>query len=263
MFCCAMFFKGSKFFLLCLQMGDPHIQTWGGSWYDFHGQCDLVYLENPGFGAGDGLTVHIRTSPRYQYSFIETAAIQIGEDVLEISSWGEFFFNGVEGAGLPEQIAGLYAVNHTQFDEKMHRFEVNLLDGQKIIVNTHKDMVAVKMEGAKPHNFEHSVGMLGVFGTGEKRGRDGTFIYDDNVFGQEWQVRDTEPKLFQTNRSPQHPLPCNMPEPKSESRRLGQSIAEDDAKEACAHWGGMKEQCFFDVMVTGDLELALLPPGAY
>ena len=134
--------------------------TWGGLWYDFHGQCDLVYLDDAEFGSGDGLTIHIRTSPRYIYSYIETAAIQIGEDVLEISSWGEFFYNGVEGTRLPKMMAGKYHVEHTEVSKKRHLYEVNLHEGQKIVVATHKDLLAIAVENASDKNFHNSVGML-------------------------------------------------------------------------------------------------------
>ena len=39
--------------------------------------------------------------------------------------------------------------------------------------------------------------MMGRFETGEMIGRDGSTVFEDaNAFGQEWQVLDTEPKLF-------------------------------------------------------------------
>lgn len=234
--------------------------------FDFHGQCDLIYLENPEFGNNEeGLTVHVRTSPRYQYSYIESAAIDIGGDVLEIGAWGEFFLNGVgnsagEDVDMPDiKLGGQYPVTHLQINKKRHKFEVDLLDGQKIEVTTFKDMVNVKFDNAKYDHFKNSVGLLGKFGTGEKLGRNGTLIEDTNSFGMEWQV--TSETIFQTSRHPQYPMQCIMPSPKSDARRLGASIAEDAANAACEEWGDMKEQCVFDVMATGDLELAAA--GAY
>lgn len=35
--------------------GDPHIATWSGFTYDFHGGCDLVMVHNPTFNNGQGL----------------------------------------------------------------------------------------------------------------------------------------------------------------------------------------------------------------
>lgn len=239
--------------------------------YDFHGQCDLVYLENPEFGAGLGLSVHIRTTPRYEYSYIEAVAIQIGDDLLEVGSWGESFYNGVGNSGgedvdMPNhQMADRYSVTHTMATKKRHIFEVDLLNGQKIIVTTHKDMVNVKMDGAKHGEFKNSVGLLGKFGTGLLLGRNGTDMEDDHdSFGQDWQVQSDEPRLFQTTRQPQHPLQCVMPSARKSlesRRRLGEGIAENAANTACEHWGARKEQCVFDVMAMGDLEYAEHIPG--
>lgn len=203
-------------------MGDPHFQDSGGNWYDFHGQCDLVYLENYDFGSGAGLSIHIRTSARYAYSYIETCAIMIGEDILEISSWGEYFFNGIDnGLDASEvRLAHHYYVNHTQLDTKTHHFELDLVDEQKIIVTTHKDMVSVKIVGVKYEEFKNSTGLLGKMGTGEHLGRNGTIIEDNRAFGQEWQVLSSEPMLFQSSRHPQHPIRCLMPDPNSETSRV-------------------------------------------
>ena len=58
-------------------------QTWGQTYYDYHGECDLVLLDAPSFAHGLGLTAHTRNKGRYGYSFIESAAIKIGDDILE------------------------------------------------------------------------------------------------------------------------------------------------------------------------------------
>jgi hypothetical protein len=92
-----------------------------------------------------------------------------------------------------------------------------------------------------------------------------TVIADPNVFGQEWQVLDREPMLFQTVRFPQHPQACTLPTPKQTStlrRRLSESTVDDlAAEEACAQWGEGKEACIYDVLATGDLGMAAV--GAY
>lgn len=68
---------------------------------------------------------------------------------------------------------------------------------------------------------------------------------------------ESEPSLFLvTDRFPQHPVGCQMPEATSVTRRLGSTIAEKAAEEACAHWGENKDSCVYDVMATGDIDLA-------
>ena len=55
---------------------------------------------------------------------------------------------------------------------------------------------------------------MGDFKTGSRLARDGqTILADDNEFGQEWQVRDTDGSLFLTRAAPQHPDVCALPAP--------------------------------------------------
>jgi hypothetical protein len=87
---------------------------------------------------------------------------------------------------------------------------------------------------------------------------DGKTVRDDlNAYGQEWQVLSTEPTLFQTARFPQHPRVCTLPPPVELSRarrHLSESSIEELAAEkACAHLGEGKDDCIFDVFVTGEL----------
>ena len=66
--------------------------------------------------------------------------------------------------------------------------------------------------------------MMGDFETGYMLARDGvTVLEDPNEFGMEWQVLDTEPKLFQNpERFPQYPDNCVLPDKtKDIGRRLG------------------------------------------
>ena len=122
-------------------------------------------------------------------------------------------------------------------------------------------MVSVKFENTTSADFGGSIGLMGEYGTGKFLGRDGTTLIQDPIdFAEEWQVLDTEPKLFQaTNREPQHPRKCVRPQKKVEGRRrLGEpTVARDAAEKACASWGDAKESCIYDVMATGDIELAL------
>jgi hypothetical protein len=60
--------------------------------------------------------------------------------------------------------------------------------------------------------------------------RDGkTVINDANAFGQEWQLRDTEP-ILPDRSSPQHPNVCTMPTPcRPVRRRLLETSSVDEA----------------------------------
>jgi hypothetical protein len=95
---------------------------------------------------------------------------------------------------------------HTQPTDKQHAFEVHLGGRERIKVKTYKDFVVLIEQGHNEH-FGDSVGLMGDFRTGNMIARNGkTEMTDANAFGQEWQVLDTEPSLFQTLRLPQYPL---------------------------------------------------------
>jgi hypothetical protein len=245
--------------------GDPHFITWQGHHFDFHGECDLVLLQSKEFESGLGLDVHIRTHMRRDMSYISSAALRIGTDVLEVESQGVYYLNGVAGADLPSDFGG-FEFLHTQPTDRQHVFEVHLGGRERIKVKTYKDFVSVLFEQAQLQHFGKSVGLMGDFGMGHMISRDGeTIIEDANAFGQEWQVLDSEPKLFHTVRFPQHPKMCTMPTPVQASqlrRRLSESsVDEMTAEKACEHWGEGKDDCVFDVLTTGDLEMAVV--GAY
>lgn len=155
-------------------------------------------LNVPDYGFGMGLTVHARTKTRYDYSFIETAAIQIGDDILEVSGFGNYFLNGVNQAEMPAAISSNHFVTHEQVDENDHKYEVDLGKGITLDVKTHKDTVSLSVNvgyGADTQAFanwfKNSTGLMGSFPHGEMLARDGRVLTDPNEMGQEWQVLDT------------------------------------------------------------------------
>lgn len=248
--------------------GDPHFKTWDQHRYDFHGVCDLVLLQAPEFAHGLGLEIHTRTKARYEYSYIESAAIKIGDDVLEVGSYGEFFYNGIESAEFPVSMGGLFTVTHEQVNKKKHYFEIALDKNTKIRIGSFKDLVSVALPyGSFNQYFEGSVGMLGSSNSSkgaQMLARDGETVLESDpvAFGLEWQVRDTEPSLFQNDqRFPQYPETCVMPSAaaKSTQRRLGEDgITEEQAMTACKTAGRTYDldACVYDILAMQDLEIA-------
>jgi hypothetical protein len=242
--------------------GDPHFQTWSGLGFDFMGACDLVLVHAPNFEADMGLDVHVRTTIRYDYSYVESAVVKIGEETLEVNSYGDYFLNQVWSAELPSTISG-FPVNYKQpSNNKVHIFEIDLGMGEKIVLQTFKDLVNVKLDETSLLRFGGSYGMLGKPGTGEMLARDGsTIVADADSFGFEWQVKEDEPMLFMTARTPQAPQKCMLPTQKAAAatRRLGESAAVKAAAEkACAGIsdGARKTACIRDVLATGDVDIA-------
>jgi len=247
---------------------DPHFKTWAddNSWYDFHGQCDLKYMSDPNFGMGIGMEIDIRTKGRYEYSYIESVAVKLGDDVFEFSSFGNIHYNGVESAKVDGvKMAGLFLIEQTKNDKKHQAYTINIRGKESIEVSSFKDMVSVKVMHATEKTFGTTVGLMGDFQEGKLTSRDGKRVYsikdqeEMNAFGQEWQIRASEPNLFQTPGDPSQK--CVMPSKTASTerkRRLGENvISEEVARAACATAKTSNmEMCVHDVIATADLELA-------
>ena len=146
-----------------------------------------------------------------------------------------------------------------------------------IHANPRTKMLYVKIDG----DVHDNMGLLGKPDAGDHLwARNGTadLSNDWNAYGEEWQVKDVEPKLFQDqHRSPQHPNPCvyhqttvttTSRQQQEEDRKMGRHlrrrlVAEEStvtieaATDACADFVGVKkEHCVQDVMAIGDLEVA-------
>ena len=242
------------------------MKTWAGEWYNFQGACDLNLLKVPEFWLGLGLDIQVRTTGRYEYSYIEDGAIRIGDDVLQVSSFGGYMYNGISQATMPVMMADKFPVTHKEVSSKEHLFDIEITNNEHIIVATFKDMVNIKMVNSTEYLFGKSSGLMGSFRHGAKLGRDGVTIFEDlDAFGLEWQVLESEDNLFATARAPQHPQTCVMPDPAiadGRRRRLGASVAKEAAEMACDHLDNdAKDMCVFDVIATRDLEVA--KAGAY
>jgi hypothetical protein len=240
--------------------GDPHFTTWSGGKYSYHGACDLVLIDAPSFGNGKGLDVHIRTKHRHFFSYITNAAVRIGNDILEVTNSKEesYYLNGVVNAELPGSLSG-YKITHKRDNPKLQTFHIVLGGRENIVIRVLKDFVSVTIKHGEEKDFGDSLGLMGSFHTGAQLSRDGvTVLEDTNAFGEEWQVLSTEDMLFQTVDLPQHPQKCLPPPPhQAKRRRLGEGIAEAEAKALCARVEeGLRDFCVFDVMATNDKDMA-------
>jgi hypothetical protein len=243
-------------------MGDPHVKTWGGEWFDYHGECDLTLIHAPKLD----MDIHVRSTIHYSYSYIGAAAVRIGKDILEVGSWGDFALNGIDGAlrtdnHIPK--LGGYNVEYKQVNKKLHTFDIVITPNFNVTIATNKAWVSVKISGAPMAGmFDDVTGLMGNY-HGEKLSRDGLVMEDLNAFGQEWQVRPEEGNLFRKVRAPQYPQECLLPTlTKETGRRLGEAVDQDTAEKACEGLAGKAfELCVEDVMLSGDLDMA--DAGAY
>jgi len=243
--------------------GEPHFRMWNNIWFDYQGQCDLVLIDNPHLSTGAGVRVHVRTKIRSWYSFIQEAAIQIDSEVLEIHAQKAFFLNGKAIVGPPNYFGGypIEIVNSTKWCRKkscprtvITRLKLGV-DGS-ITVTAWKGFLYVDVY-AVGAGFRDSVGLLGKRDIVGKFARNGTILQDDRTYAEEWQVLDTEPALFLEKKYPQYPDRCIIP-PKGQVFRRSPNINRRMAMKACSQvTDGAKDACMFDVMATGDIDMAL------
>jgi hypothetical protein len=242
--------------------GDPHFTTWKGGKFSYHGACDLALLHSDQFGNGLGMDIHIRTKHRRNFSYISHLALRIGTDIFEVAGKDHYYLNGIDNAPLPNQISG-YVITHSVNPHTGYpMYTIHVSDAERIIIKSWKDIVSIAFEGETEENYGDAVGLMGSFHTGKKLGRDGVrvFHHDINAYGQEWQVQVDEPHLFQTLEAAS--TMCTLPDSNEaekllKRRRLGESISEEAAKKACEHVGAEDmDFCMFDVMSTGDVDMA-------
>ena len=225
------------------------------------GECDLKLLFAPKFDGKQDMDMHVRTTIRNDYSYIEAAAVRIGDDILEVGSFGDFALNGVDGAKRTDHKipkVGGYQVHYTQVNKKKHTFDIVIAENENVTFITLKDWVSVKIFDGDEERFGSVSGLMGTY-DGKMLARNGTNLHDDiNALGQDWQVLPKEGNFFRNVRAPQYPDKCSLPAPKKEiGRRLGESLAKEAAEKACAHLTGAAHSfCVHDVMVSGDLDMA-------
>jgi len=247
--------------------GDPHFTTWTNEHFEFHGQCDLVMMSDPSFADDIGLDVHLRTKLVRFWSYIKTAAIRIGNDILEIEGWSDAnparYWINYEYQGELNELGG-FPVSTSSPGAKKREYKIDLgskYPGQVILVKVFKEFVGVRVVNGSEEAFGKTVGIVGDFKTGNTLARDGVTVIDDfSELGNEWQVLPSDCKLFHETETPQFPELCIMPEdPRGERRRRLEesSIAMEEAESACA---GLKDaatikDCVYDIIATQQLDM--------
>lgn len=107
--------------------------------YDYHGECDLVTISSHNFNdTGFDMAIHARTKIRYDYSYIESAAVKIGDDILQVSAYGQYYLNGISGAEMPNIMADLYPVTYTALSDKEHMYDIALSEREHILIKSFK-----------------------------------------------------------------------------------------------------------------------------
>ncbi|CAB9515166.1 Cohesin domain [Seminavis robusta] len=249
--------------------GDPHILTWSGSTFDFHGACDLVLATNPRLD----MDIHVRTRIHTWWSFIYTAAVRIGTDTLEVQGGKDknlYWINGKaggpieHGTTLSQTISGC-PIHFRWTSGGQRQFRLDLHDGDAVFFKTYGDFVRVNVHVESDGKFQGSLGLMGSYPDGQKLARDNSTVIEDvNQFGQEWQTQFHEPQLFhQHERRRRRGRRCQMPRTNNagflhrKRRLLEGQLSREEAEAACAHvQEAYLESCVHDVLATGQRDLA-------
>jgi hypothetical protein len=250
--------------------GDPHFRRWGHDRRDsFHGECDLVVLHSDNFHNQAGLDFQVRTTLVDYFSYIESAAVRVGEHVLQVDR-RSFRLDGVKfhDDDLPMTFGDdgktykfeLYNLDKRESGTtKRRQYRLSLDEESAIEFKFYKEFMTFDVVGHP--DFTDAAGLLGTYPSGDMLSREGRPIEDFGDFGFEWQVGLTDPILFAKVRSPQLPLErCYLPTAARPSRR--QLRGENQklfaaAQSACSSQVGNDfGLCVDDVMMTGDIGLA-------
>ena len=249
------------------------VKSWKGEHFEFHGQCDVCLAKDNDFADGLGLNIQIRTKLVRFWSYIQSVAIRIGNDVLEVQGSSdlqnptfEYYYN-YEPQGELEGGMGGFPIKLSTIGHGISMVHIYTIDlsskypGQVITVETLKEFIKIDFNQPSGEAFGNTVGILGDFKTGQTFARDGTTVIDDfTKLGMEWQVKPEDDRLFHDLSPPQFPEECLLPEdPRGERRRrLGDStISVEQAEAACSKLSDPMDvkECVYDVLATQDLDM--------
>jgi hypothetical protein len=236
----------------------------------------MVLVKDPNFADGLGLDVQIRTKLVRFWSYIQSAAIRIGNDVFEIqgsadgatfedvSYWVNFQYLGPIKTlgGFPIQVQ-----SHQKAKKQVVYIDLSSkYPGSKIEFQIWKEFVKVDFIQPTAAAFGNTVGMLGDFSTGKTLARDGASeIHNFSELGNEWQVMPADYMLFHDTAKPQFPAKCIEPEDPRGARRRRRldesSVSYEQAEKACGKLTDAldRKDCVYDIIATQDMTMV----GAY
>jgi hypothetical protein len=229
--------------------------SWSSHKFDYQGICDLVLLHSSDYANGRGLDIHIRTAEKEGTSYISTAVVKIGPDKLEIHEDGKYYWNDEINIPLPDMI-GDSTISYVVMDGWLPMWTITSPRGGTIIIQIFNVMVDVKLSGFLNETISESIGLMGDVSSGFLVDRKGEWMFDMDKFGNEWQVRDTEPMLFHEVRHPQYPYICGLPLVDAVDRRMNtlEAVPIEEARELCTETGTYYDNCVQDLRLTGNRE---------
>lgn len=233
----------------------------------------MVLVQSTHVNGDKPLDLHIRTVIQEWWSQIESAALRVGDVILQVDA-NKMYLNGQEvtDADLPlktEEFTISGPHDGAALAEAVHGLEMNVLrtygvhlnDESSVVFKILDNFINVNVVGHYT-DFEHATGLMGDFKLGKPYNRKGERLYDLEEFAFEWQVDPrVDPSLFMEVKGPQLPHEhCRMPTVAKTTRQLRNPAdlqLHEDAQKACA---GKDEYdaCMSDIMATGNLNMALI-----
>ena len=224
------------------------------------------------------LDLHVRTTMG-SFSSITAMALRLGDTLIEVDPYS-VHHNGetIKWEELPLQTEAFYVTRAYHINRPKRQagepqpikryMDIVLNDKSTIHVSrtmleNSLDLISITIDGSAT-DFDGSRGLLGDYRTGDALGRDGRKMNGEwNAYGMEWQVLDTEPKLFKDkDRAPQLPdAQCKMPDFVMDSEMV-LSLAKKHpqlymkAMIACARAAESLNDCMEDVMLAKDVKAA-------
>lgn len=225
--------------------GDPHFLLWTAPHrITFHGECDLVLLRSESFDDGVGLQLHARTTIHSHFAYIESTAVKLGPNVLEIRR-DSAILNGdvydfTTTDPIPEPLVFHSAPPSVPYPSTVYRFVLEEVTAKKriyrldLITYCHGKLyystLSFKFCGkfltiricGHVLDMGDAVGLLGRYFDGAMITRESLDFheifagshFDFADFASLWQVDPSQgdPLLFEDARSPQLPFEtCRVP----------------------------------------------------
>jgi len=214
------------------------------------------------------MDIYIRSKKTKKWSYISTAVIRIGVETFEVSGRKDedtHWINGIKGNDNDGNIVWEegtsitgYPITYQRVHSTQRKYTITLNnDNEQIVFKTWKDFVRIDVINPCNEDFTGSLGLMGSYPDGKSTGRVNlkSLMDDRNVFGQEWQVLASDPKIFHSIEGPQYPSRCELSSKYSLRRRLAKSeIPRAEAEILCSNISKIEEHdlCVFDVMATSD-----------
>jgi hypothetical protein len=165
---------------------------------------DLNSIAKADYADGLGLDIHVKSKVNDWWSYIESVALRIGDETIDVRGGGEYsqyWINGEEGFSAlqpGEEMKvwlkqGGVEVHIRQANSKQFQVRVDLGNDEGIVVETFREFLRVDVQAnddAENGSFTNSFGLMGSFPGGIQVGRDKTtVITNPEDFAKAWQVR--------------------------------------------------------------------------